>query len=81
MGVLSRHASNIGILRNFPTRYTSPQFNVVYDNEFQTVIGEHGNNEVLITHICEGLCKNSVENSEIDLTNSDQEPLGFMMIG
>ena len=72
MGISSRHASNIGMIRNLSTGYISLQFHVVYDNEFQTVLGGYGDNEALTPHIWESLCKNSVENAANDLTTTDQ---------
>ena len=39
LGKSSAHASSVGLIRNLRTGYISPQFHVVYDNLFQTVMG------------------------------------------
>ena len=34
------YASSVGLIRNLRPRYVSPQFHVLYDNKFQTVMGD-----------------------------------------
>ena len=46
---------------------------MVYDNEFQTVLGGYNDNEALVPHIWETLCSNSVENAARDLTLNDPQ--------
>ena len=72
VGISARHASNIGMIRNLTTGYLSPQFHVVYDNEFQTVFGGYGNNDALCPHIWEKICVHSKENTATDLTTTDK---------
>ena len=38
LGMSSRHSSSIGLVRNLRTGFISPQFHVVYDELFQTVL-------------------------------------------
>ena len=37
MGLSALHASTVGIVRNLETGRLSPQFNVIYDDNFETV--------------------------------------------
>ena len=39
LGKSNAHSSSVGLIRNLRTGYISPQFHVVYDNLFQTVMG------------------------------------------
>ena len=58
-------------VRNITTGYIFPQFHVVYDNEFQTVIGGYDDNETLAPNIWKTLCTNSKENAAEDMTSND----------
>ena len=72
VGISPRHASNIGMIRNLSTGYISPQFHVVYDNEFQTVLGGYGKNEAVCPHIWENLCIHSRENGLTEVPTADK---------
>ena len=37
MGKLTLHASTVVLIRNLRTHNISPQFHVIYDNDFETV--------------------------------------------
>ena len=39
LGKSSKHASSIGLVRNLKTGFISPQFHVIYDHKFETVMG------------------------------------------
>jgi hypothetical protein len=39
LGFSSDHATTVGLIRNLATGYVSPQFHVVFDEQFQTVVG------------------------------------------
>ena len=39
LGRFQKHAGSVGLTHNLRTRYISPQFHVVYDNKFHTVMG------------------------------------------
>jgi len=38
-GFSSHHSSSVGLVRNLRTNFVTPQFHVVYDQEFSTVFG------------------------------------------
>ena len=44
---------------------------MVYDNDFQTVLGGYEDNEALVPRIWETLCSNSVENAAKDMNSND----------
>ena len=56
------YASLVGLIRNLGTGYISPQFRVVYDNKFETVIGGYDENNSLLSHIWDSLVHNNSEN-------------------
>ena len=39
LGKSPDHASSVELIKNLRTGYVSPQFHVLYDNKFQTVMG------------------------------------------
>ena len=43
MGFSPIHASSVGMIRNLSTHYVSPQFHVMYDDQFETVHSHEGN--------------------------------------
>ena len=47
LGKSSAHSSSVSLIRNLRTEYISPQFHVVYDNLFQTVMGGYEGNDVI----------------------------------
>ena len=49
----------MGLIRNLRTGYISPQFHVVYDNLFQTVMGGYENNDTISDHIWSSLVQGS----------------------
>ena len=51
VGKSTNHASSVRLIRNLSTGYISPQYHVIYDNEFQTVMGGFEDNEEVATHI------------------------------
>ena len=55
MGRNLEHASSVGMIRNMSTGYVSPQYHVIYDNKFETVMGGLENNEAVTYYIWENL--------------------------
>ena len=53
MGKSLDHASSVGLLRNLRTGYVSPQYHVLYDNYFETVMGGLENNYTITDYIWE----------------------------
>ena len=51
LGKSEKHTSTVGLIRNISTWYLSPQFHVVYDNKFQTVMGVDEDNDVIVNHV------------------------------
>ena len=51
----SAHASSVGLIRNLRAGYVSPQFHIVYDNLFQTVMGGHEENDAISDQIWSSL--------------------------
>ena len=45
---LQKHASSVGLIRNLRTGYISPQFNVIYDNNFHTLVDGEDVNEAVM---------------------------------
>ena len=58
----SAHASSVGLIRNLQTRYISPQFYVVYDNLFQTVMGGYEDNDAISDQIWSSLVQSDSVN-------------------
>ena len=56
------HASSVGLICNLRTGYISPQFHVVYDNSFQTIMGEYKDNKVVVNQIWDSLAHAIAEN-------------------
>ena len=42
VGFSNIHAASVGLIRNLDTEYVTPQFHVVYDNQFQTTFAPEG---------------------------------------
>ena len=55
LGKLTSNASSVGIIRNLNSGYLSPQFHVIYNNIFQTVMGDYEHDDSIATHIWESL--------------------------
>ena len=68
MGSSSNHASSVGLTRNPQTGYISPQFHMVYDNLFKTVMEGYDENEAAVNHVWDNLAntqrEHDVEHSE-----------------
>ena len=70
MGKSPTHASLIGQIRNLSKGYISPQYHLVYDNNFQTVTGGHEDNEAVVSHIWESLSsENALEQAHTEQRN------------
>ena len=61
LGKSSTHASSVGIIRNLRTGYISPQFHVVYDDLFQTVMGGYEENDTSSDQIWSSLVQGNSE--------------------
>ena len=70
LGRLLQHTSSVGLIRNLNTEFISPQFHVIYDPQFQTVIGGYENNDAVANHIWHKLVQNESEN---ELVEADKE--------
>ena len=62
LGKSSAHASSVGLIRNLRTGYISPQFHVVYDNLFQTVMGGYEDNDAISDQIWSSLVVDNISN-------------------
>ena len=74
LGKSSSHASSVGLIRNLRTGYISPQFHVVYDNLFQTVMGGYEDNDAISDQIWSSLVQGSKVNVAEQAT-AEQEPV------
>jgi hypothetical protein len=54
LGFLDKHSSLVANVGHLSTGYMSPQFHVVFDDLFETVI-RNGDNDAVINSICDGL--------------------------
>jgi hypothetical protein len=54
LGYSDEHSSLVANVRHFSTGHVSPQFHVVFDDLFETVIC-NGDNDVVVNSICDGL--------------------------
>ena len=54
LGYSDEHSSLVATVRHLPTGHMSPQFHVVFDDLFATVVC-NGDNDVVINSICDGL--------------------------
>ena len=58
------------MIRNIQTGFISPQFHIVYDNKFETIMGGYDNNEAATNHIWDVLApgedgvQNIIHNSQ-----------------
>ncbi len=53
-GYLDEHSSLVANVRHLSTGYVSPQFHVIFDDLFETVVC-NGDNDAIINSICDGL--------------------------
>ena len=53
-----KHASSVRLIRNLNTGCISPQFHVIYDTQFQTVLGEYEGNDAVANHTRDSLAQN-----------------------
>ena len=63
MGKSLNHASSIGLTRNLRTGYVSPQYHVLYDNKYETVMRGLEDNDAITDYIWENLVDQAVERS------------------
>ena len=70
LGKSPSHASSVGLIRNLTTGFISPQFHVVYDSAFQTVMGGYDHNDAVSNHIWDSLVENDTDHT---LNQSHQE--------
>ena len=56
----TNHASSVGLIRNLGTGYISPQYHLIYNNEFQIVMGGFEDNKAVATHIWYSLSSENV---------------------
>ena len=73
LGKSSKHASSIGLIRNLKTGFISPQFHVIYDHKFETVMGGYDENDAVVDHIWNNLLidESAVENVVEYVENGD----------
>ncbi len=60
LGYSDEHSSLVANVRHSSTGYVSPQFHVVFDDLFETVVC-NGDNDAVINSICDGLFKRNQE--------------------
>ncbi len=60
LGYLDKHSSLVANVHHLSTGYVSPQFHVVFDDLFETVVC-NGNNDAVINSICDGLFERNQE--------------------
>ncbi len=53
LGYSDEHSSLVANVRHLSTGYISPQFHVVFDDLFETVV-HNGDNDAIINSICDG---------------------------
>ena len=73
LGRSTKHASSVGLIRNLNTGFISPQFHVLYDTRFQTVMGGYENNDAVANHIYDSLWVTERENVLVE-AEKEQEP-------
>ena len=56
------HASSVGLIRNLETGFFSPQFHIIYDNKFQTIMGGYANNNEVSEHVWNVLVQGDEDN-------------------
>ena len=73
LGKSTKYASSIGLIKNLKTGFISPQFHVIYDHKFETVMGGYEENEAVANHVWSDLTadENVVENTVAHVENSD----------
>ena len=59
LGKSTKYASSVGLIRNLRTRCISPQYHVIYDNSFNTMMGGDEDNDAVADHICSNLVTNN----------------------
>ncbi len=60
MGYSDEHSSLVANVHHLSTGYVSPQFHVVFDDLFETVV-RNGDNDAVINSICDGLFERNRE--------------------
>jgi hypothetical protein len=70
LGYSDKHLSLVANVRHLSTGYVSPQFHVIFDNLFETVVC-NGDNDAVINSICNGLFKRNRELYVQDKFNAD----------
>ncbi len=60
LGYSDEHWSLVAYVRHLSTGYVSPQFHVVFDDLFETVV-HNGDNDAVINSICDGLFERNRE--------------------
>ncbi len=70
LGYLDKHSSLVAMVRHLGTGYVSPQYNVVFDDLFETVFSSGADN-ALVDSICENLYGKSCEIYATDEYDAD----------
>ncbi len=70
LGYSNEHLSLVVNVHYLSTSYVSPQFHVVFDDLFETVV-RNGNNDAVINSICDGLFERNQELHVEDKFNAD----------
>ncbi len=70
LGYLDKHLSLVVNMRHLLTGYVSPQFHVIFDDLFETVVC-NGDNDAIINSICDGLFERNRELYVEDKFNAD----------
>ena len=76
LGKSPKHTSSVGIFINIRAGYISPQYHVIYDNRFHTVMGGEEDNEAVVSYRCENLM-NDLETVEdvVDPVRESHQPI------
>jgi hypothetical protein len=70
LGYSDEHSSLVANVRHLLTGYVSPQFHVIFDDLFETVVC-NGDNDAVINSICDGLFERNRELYVKDEFNAD----------
>ena len=81
LGISPSHTSTVGLIHNITSGYISPQFHVVYDCKFQTVMGGYEANGSIVTHIWESMVAINTENIINKIQETHGTYLNYIKIG
>ncbi len=70
LGYSDKHSPLVANVRHLSTGYVSPQFHIIFDDLFETVVC-NGDNDAIINSICDGLFEKDQELYVKDEFNAD----------